>query len=99
MILFAFVLLILVLVYLISTNREVHFWPNPSISPAAMCEPNACVKSDGKCGAVELWAGATHDKQSHGYDITVTKPAPLEKHYSSSPVEAGMFVGAAWQCK
>ena len=99
MALLAFILLVLVLVYLISTNREVHFWPNPRIAPAAMCGVNSCVTPEGKCGSVELWAGATHDRQSSGYDVTVMKPAPLEKHFSSRPVEAGMFVATSWQCK
>jgi len=99
MVLLAFILVILLLIYVISTNREVHFWPNPSIAPAPACDPNACVQPDGTCGVVELTAGATYDKQSFGYDVKVVKAAPGEMHYSAKGVEGGMFVGASWQCQ
>ena len=102
MVLLSILVVLLVFVYLISTNREVQFWPNPRIARASSCAPSACVRTDGACGVVRLWAGSTNDRVSHGADVRVTNPAPGQNHYTregDGRTANGQVVGVSWECE
>jgi len=63
------------------------------------CNPDACVKLDGSCGKVVMWAGATNDQKVHGYDIAPVNPPPDTMFYSAERIPHGWQIGTSWSCK